>query len=170
MLVIRLQRVGKRNQASFRVVLQERSWTPKGKAKELLGFYNPVTKNKTFQKERIDYWISKGASPSPTIHNMLVDEGILKEAKVKAWQPKKKEKAPEAAAPAATAKEGEEEAGDAPAAETKEEVVVEPAPETVTTEEPAAEEKATEEKKDAPEKEEATEENAPAAEKAVKED
>ena len=169
MLVIRLQRVGKRNQASFRVVLQERSWTPKGKAKELLGFYNPVTKNKTFQKERIDYWISKGASPSPTIHNMLVDEGILKEAKVKAWQPKKKKKAPEAA-PAATAKEGEEEAGDAPAAETKEEVVVEPAPETVTTEEPAAEEKATEEKKDAPEKEEATEENAPAAEKAAKED
>ena len=90
MLAIRLQRVGKKNQASFRVVLQEHSWAPKGKAKEILGFYNPVTKAKAFQKERINYWFTKGAKASPTVHNILVDEGLVEGPKVKAWQPKKK--------------------------------------------------------------------------------
>ena len=61
MLMIRLQRIGKKNQAFFRVVLQEKSWKTQGKAKELLGFYNPHTKEKNFQDERIKFWFSRGA-------------------------------------------------------------------------------------------------------------
>lgn len=174
MLVIRLQRVGKKNQASFRVVLQEKTWSPKGKAKELLGFYNPVTKEKAFQKERIQYWISKGAQPSPTVHNKFVDEGIVTGAKVKAWQPKKKEK------PAAEAGKPEEQA---PTAETQDAKPAEEAsaegapdlkaqgeakPEEVKDAEPKEEprEEVKEAVADAPEKtkEVNTEETAPASE------
>jgi small subunit ribosomal protein S16 len=98
MLVIRFQRVGKKKQASFRVVLQERTWAAQGKTKELLGFYNPRTKEQKFQSERVSYWIQKGAQPSPTLHNLFVDAGILKEPKKKAWSPKRKPKVVEGAA------------------------------------------------------------------------
>jgi len=146
MLVIRLQRVGKKNQASFRVVLQEKTWSPKGKAKELLGFYNPVSKEKAFQKERIAYWIQKGAEPSPTVHNMFIDEGILQGSKIKAWQPKKKEK------PAAT------EAPTTPAGEPAKEEATATTPEEVAPEtEKAVEEKPAETREDAPNNAEVTE-------------
>jgi len=90
MLKIRLQRIGKKNQPSFRVVLVEHTFRPQGKFIEELGAYNPKSKQKTFKKERILHWISKGAQLSPTLHNMLVDEKIIDKAKVKAWKPKKK--------------------------------------------------------------------------------
>ena len=89
MLVIRLQRVGKKHQPSYRMVLQDRRWKPSGKALELLGFYNPISKEKQFQAERIKFWISKGAQPSPTLHNMFIDAGVITGEKVKVWKPKK---------------------------------------------------------------------------------
>ncbi len=92
MLVIRLQRIGKKKQAFFRVVLQEKKWKPQGKIKELLGFYNPHSKEKKLQIEKIKHWISRGAQPSSTIHNMLVDEKIIEGPKVKAWRAKTKKK------------------------------------------------------------------------------
>jgi small subunit ribosomal protein S16 len=135
MLVIRLQRVGKKKQASFRVVLQEHTWAPQGKAKELLGFYNPIQKEKKFHEERVKYWLSKGAQPSPTVHNLMIDAGILTGAKRKAWTPKKKEKAPETAAPTPAAEKEEKK---------KEEAAAEPQPEAAkaeVAESPAVEEK-----------------------------
>jgi len=98
MLKIRLQRVGKKNAPSYRVVLAEHTAPPQGKFQEILGFYNPRKKEKSFKKERIEHWLSKGAQLSPTVHNLLVDEGILKEPKLKAWRPKRKEKPKEAEA------------------------------------------------------------------------
>lgn len=89
MLVIRLQRVGKKHQPYFRIVLQDKRWKPKGKALEILGFYNPRSKEKQMQAERIKFWISKGAQASATMHNMLVDLGALSEPKVQSWKPKK---------------------------------------------------------------------------------
>ena len=91
MLVIRLTRIGKKNQPSYRVVLAEKSRPIKGKFIEILGSYNPRLKTKIFKAERIKYWISKGAQASPTVHNMLVSEKIISGPKVKAWRPKKKE-------------------------------------------------------------------------------
>lgn len=91
MLVIRLQRVGKKNQPSYRIVLVEKTAPVKGKFIEILGNYNPVLKTKKFEKDRILYWISKGAQASPTVHNLLVGENIIEGKKVKAWAPKKKE-------------------------------------------------------------------------------
>ena len=94
MLKIRLQRVGKKNAPSYRVVLAEHTAPPQGKFQEILGFYNPRKKEKSFKKERIEHWLSKGAQLSPTVHNLLVDEGILKGIKLKAWRPKKKKETP----------------------------------------------------------------------------
>lgn len=89
MLVIRLQRIGKKHQASFRIVLQESQWKPQGKTLELLGFYNPHSKEKNIQTDRVKYWIEKGAQPSATLNNMFVDLGIVSGEKTKVWKAKK---------------------------------------------------------------------------------
>lgn len=90
MLVIRLTRVGKKNQPTFRVALTEKKNPVKGKFIEILGYYNPRLKTKEFCQERILYWLALGAKCSATVHNLLVSAGIIKGAKIAVWQPKKK--------------------------------------------------------------------------------
>ncbi len=78
MLTIRLTRKGKKNQPFFRVVvIDKRNSAKGGRAVENLGYVDPLTKRKNLKKERIQYWISKGAQPSATIHNLLVSEKII---------------------------------------------------------------------------------------------
>ena len=93
MLRIRLSRGGKRNNAQFRITVADGHRAPSGKFIEILGHYNPHTKEKVFKKERIEYWISRGAKPSSTVYNFLIDAGIIKGEKVTSWTPKKKEAA-----------------------------------------------------------------------------
>jgi len=90
MLIIRLTRRGRRNDPSFRLVVTERSNPVKGKFLEELGFYNPKLKERSFKKDRILYWLGKGAKASPTVHNLLVNETIISGPKVRAWRPKVK--------------------------------------------------------------------------------
>ena len=92
MLRIRLSRIGKKNKAQFRLTVADARRSPTGKFIEILGHYNPHTKERVYKNERIEYWISKGAKPSPTVHNFLIDAGIIKGEKVTSWKPKKKEK------------------------------------------------------------------------------
>jgi len=83
MLTIRLTRKGKKNQPFFRVVVIDKKRSSKGgRAVEDLGYVDPLTKRKNFKKERILYWISKGAKPSPTMHNFLVSEKIIEGKKI----------------------------------------------------------------------------------------
>lgn len=105
MLMIRLQRVGKKGQAYFRVVILEHTTRPKGKYLELLGTYNPHEKEFKVKKDRIEYWMSKGAQPSATLNNLMVNHKVWNKPKMQSWKPKKKEKGPEAkpATPAAPA-------------------------------------------------------------------
>jgi len=91
MLTIRLNRVGKKNKAQFRVVLQEHTVAPGGRHVEVLGSYNPHSKEVSLNEEKITYWISKGAQPSDTVHNMLVSKGLIKDEKRKVKIPEKKE-------------------------------------------------------------------------------
>lgn len=91
MLVIRMTRRGRRNDPAFRLVVCERSNPVKGKFLEELGFYNPKLKSKSFDKERILHWISKGAKCSATVNNLLISEKVIEGKKVKAWRPKKKD-------------------------------------------------------------------------------
>ncbi len=83
MLTIRLTRKGKKNQPFFRVVvIDKRRSSTGGRAVEDLGYVDPLTKKKSFNKERILYWISKGAQPSASIHNLLVSEKIIDAKKI----------------------------------------------------------------------------------------
>lgn len=78
MLVIRLTRTGKTKQESFRIVVAEQAKAVKRQYVELLGYYLPTVNPKVlkFDKERIQYWISKGAQPSETVASLLKAEGI----------------------------------------------------------------------------------------------
>src|SRR6185503_15271402 len=104
MLTIRLQRTGTKNKPAFRIVLAQAHRAASKKSLEVLGHYNPKSKEFAIKEpERLNYWISQHVSISPTVHNLLVEKKILTEKKIKAWQPKKKEKidAPASATPAA---------------------------------------------------------------------
>lgn len=83
MLVIRLTRRGKKNQPFFRIVVIDKRRSAKGgKAVEILGYLNPLTKKKSLNKERILYWLKNGAQPSATIHNLLISEKIIEGKKI----------------------------------------------------------------------------------------
>jgi len=83
MLTIRLTRKGKKNQPFFRVVvIDKRTSSTGGRAVEDLGYVDPLKKRKSLNKERIKYWISKGAKTSETIHNLLVSEKIIEAEKI----------------------------------------------------------------------------------------
>lgn len=90
MLVIRLSRVGRKNNPSYRIIVSEKTKDPFGRFLEILGFYDPKSKNCDLKKDRILFWISKGAQLSDTIHNLFVDKNIIQEKKIKASRGKKK--------------------------------------------------------------------------------
>ncbi len=81
MIIIRLQKVGKKHTTTFRVVLTEKTAGPRRKYLELLGNVNRKMKTASLNKDRILYWISKGAQLSDSIHNLLISQGIISGAK-----------------------------------------------------------------------------------------
>lgn len=84
MLKIRLQRIGRKNEAAFRVVLTDSKNGPQsGKFKEILGSYNPKSGIVAFKAERVKYWMSEGAQVSATVHNFLVSNKLIEGAKKK---------------------------------------------------------------------------------------
>jgi small subunit ribosomal protein S16 len=93
--MIRLARRGKTNKPFYRVVVSEKARDLFGTALETLGHYNPMDKEKAVElkKDRILYWLSKGAQASPTVFNLLVEHKVVEGKKiVKKKTPKKKEK------------------------------------------------------------------------------
>ena len=86
MLTIRLSRVGKKKQPSYRLLVQEKGRDPWGTHLEILGQYDPLANPKkiAFDAERIKYWIGKGAQTSATVRNLLIDQKIIEGSKVKA--------------------------------------------------------------------------------------
>ncbi|HEU0081014.1 MAG TPA: 30S ribosomal protein S16 [Candidatus Paceibacterota bacterium] len=118
MLKIRLQRVGRVNVPTFRVVLTDsKNSTKSGRFLEVLGTYDAVHNVKEIKADRVKHWMSHGAKLSDTVHNWLIDKKVIPGKKVNAL-PKKKPivdaKAAEAAKAAAAAPT---EAPAAPAAE-----------------------------------------------------
>ena len=72
-LKIRLSRVGTKNEPHYRVVVAEARSRRDGDAVEQIGAYNPRAKGNTMtiKLDRVDYWMSKGAKPSATMHSMI---------------------------------------------------------------------------------------------------
>lgn len=83
MLAIKLSRKGRKKQPFFRIIILEKAKDPKGDFLEDLGFYNPFTKETSFNVERIKYWLLKGAQPTGSVHNLLIKQGVIKDGKVK---------------------------------------------------------------------------------------
>ncbi len=78
MLKIRLQRTGRKNAATFRIVLTDSKNAAKsGKFLEVLGSYNPHGEKPVLKADRIKHWLSVGAQASETLHNFLVAQGIV---------------------------------------------------------------------------------------------
>ncbi|MBU4360793.1 30S ribosomal protein S16 [Candidatus Parcubacteria bacterium] len=90
MLTFKLQRIGKKKEPHFRLIVQEKGKDPHDKSVEILGWLNPRTKEKELKKERIEYWLSVGAQATDTVHNLLVSENILKADKKKTFKISKK--------------------------------------------------------------------------------
>ncbi len=157
MLVIRLQRVGKRNRPAFRLVVTDKKNGPKsGRFLEILGNHDRVSKNTQLKEDRIKHWIEQGVQVSDAVNNLLVDKGVIKGEKKDVHSRHDRKKGGDK--PAEEVKDAPKE-GEAPKEEVKEE---KPAEEV--KEEPAKEE-AKEEKPVEEVKEEAKEEKAEEAPK-----
>ena len=79
MLTIRLTRIGKKKQPAYRVIISEKHRDPWGKALEILGTYNPLTNPYTLNldKDRVNYWLGKGAQCSDSIWNLFVEQKLV---------------------------------------------------------------------------------------------
>lgn len=76
MLVIRLARTGRKKSASYRVVAAEKSRAATGKFVEVLGHYNPHTKELTLNKERLVVRVGQGAQPSNRVLKLMLRDGM----------------------------------------------------------------------------------------------
>ncbi len=82
MLAIKLAKTGKTNKKMFRVIISEKSRDPYGNVLEILGSYNPHSKELAVKEDRIKYWLSKGAQMTATINNLLVGQKIIEGEKL----------------------------------------------------------------------------------------
>ena len=73
MLMIRLSRTGARKQPQYRVVVIEKERARNGRPVEVVGTYNPRTSPASIElkRERIDYWVSKGAQMSDRVSKIV---------------------------------------------------------------------------------------------------
>lgn len=171
MLVVRLKRIGKKNQPTYRIVVAEHSNAVNGPFVEDIGFYNPHTKTISVDQEAVIGWMNKGAKPSNRVARLLEKEKIKhKSVVVIQYHKASKKKVEEKVAPVAKP-ETTEETAEAPTegetTETTEEAPVETTEEVATTEEEAPAEEATEEVAETPEATEEPAENSEPVESAA---
>lgn len=76
--MIRLQRIGRKNDPSFRMLVLEKTSSPKaGTYTAQVGTYNPRTKAFTVDIEAVKGWMAKGAQLSPSLSNLLISKGLI---------------------------------------------------------------------------------------------
>lgn len=76
MLKVRLRRVGKRNQPSYRVVITEHTRKPQGAYIEAVGAYNPRAREFSVKEDRVIHWLDQGAQPSERVAKLLISAGV----------------------------------------------------------------------------------------------
>ena len=144
---IRLRRMGSRNAAFYRVIVQDGRYAPTGRFIETLGWYDPKQEGNNFSLnlDRVDYWLGNGAQPSDTANSLIGKARVL----------------PVEKAVSGTVTEEEVPAAAVEAEEAAEDVAEEAAAEALASTEVTADEPAV---KEAPVAEEVVAEEAPAAE------
>lgn len=96
MLIIRLFRVGRKKQPAYKIVVTEKKNAPaRGRFVEEVGFYDPITKQRNINSERVKHWLDNGVQISDTVFNMLVDEKIVEGPKKPKHSVSKKEQSVE---------------------------------------------------------------------------
>ena len=73
MVRLRLTRRGAKGRPFYRIVAADSRSPRDGRFIEQLGYYNPMTDPGELKVdlERVDYWISVGASPSETVSDLI---------------------------------------------------------------------------------------------------
>lgn len=154
MLVIRLQRTGRRNAPAYRIVVAEKTAPVKGRSVEVLGHYLPTRETPVVECDtaKASEWIKKGATPSDTVARLLSKNGVKEAEKfVERYTKKRPKKEPEPEP--VIDKAQTEEAPPPPAAEAAAEAPAEEAPkeEAKESEDSNEEEKPTEPESDSAE-------------------
>jgi small subunit ribosomal protein S16 len=132
MLMMRLQRIGRRNEAHFKIVVIEKTKGPKSqKYVDIIGSYNPKLGRVQIDTEKASAWLGKGVQPTDVVRNFLIDQKVLEGRKVNVLptkKPTKKKNAPDEPTPAPA------EVAEAPKEEAKAEVIEETVAEPVVEE------------------------------------
>lgn len=89
-----MSRVGKKKQPSYRILVQEKEKDPWGKFVENIGHYDPLVNpaKLDIKKDRLEYWMQKGAEVSDTLNNILINAKVIEGEKRKVVKLKKQTK------------------------------------------------------------------------------
>ena len=88
MVRIRLTRIGRRHKAIYRIGVFDSHTRRDGRSVEIVGHYDPANpdpaKEMKIEKERISYWLDRGAQPSETVASIIKKMGY--DSKTKTWK------------------------------------------------------------------------------------
>jgi small subunit ribosomal protein S16 len=86
---IRLRRMGKKKQPSYRIVVADSRMPRDGRYIESLGYYNPMSEPSTIElnDERALYWLGQGAQPSRQVQNLMKIKGVWEQFQSSAKSP-----------------------------------------------------------------------------------
>jgi len=79
MLKLRLKKIGRKRQPSYRLVIMPSKRRRDGRAIEQVGYYSPITKEVNLKTEKIIYWLKVGAKPTETVSNLLKKSNIIQD-------------------------------------------------------------------------------------------
>lgn len=77
MLKLKLKRIGRKRQPSYRLVIMESKTRRDGRPIEEVGYYNPITKQSYFEVNKIINWLKNGVKPTKTVKVLLKKAKIL---------------------------------------------------------------------------------------------
>lgn len=77
MLKLRLKRTGRKSSPSYRLVIMEHTTRRDGRPIDEVGYYNPITKQSSFEITKITNWLKVGVQPTETVFNLLKKSNII---------------------------------------------------------------------------------------------
>ncbi|WP_033160902.1 30S ribosomal protein S16 [[Mycoplasma] collis] len=78
MVKLRLKRLGNKFNAFYKIVAADARAPRDGRFIEILGHYNPHSKELKIQKDLVLKWLNQGAVPTQVVRNLLKKEAIFK--------------------------------------------------------------------------------------------
>ena len=76
---LRLTRLGAKKKPVYRIVASDSRRPRDGQYLEIVGTYNPKTKDVKINEEVAMKWLNTGALPTDTVKNLFKTEGIMAE-------------------------------------------------------------------------------------------